>query len=168
VHPVSSLQSEYSLLERGVESEILDTCEELGIGFLPFAPLVRGLLAGSLTPERELDGGDWRLGDRFPRVAPENLGANAALAGVVAEIAAAHQATAAQVALAWLLGRREWIVPIPGTKRVSYIEDNAGAPELELSGEDVTRLDALAADVHGERYGAQNRTPNWVSPPLAS
>jgi aryl-alcohol dehydrogenase-like predicted oxidoreductase len=167
VHPISSLQSEYSLLERGVESEILDTCEELGIGFLPFAPLVRGLLAGSLTPERALDGGDWRLDGRFPRVSPENLGANTALAGVVVEIAAAHQATAAQVALAWLLGRREWIVPIPGTKRVSYIEDNAGAPELELSGEDVTRLDALAAAVQGERYGAQNRTPNWVSPPLA-
>jgi aryl-alcohol dehydrogenase-like predicted oxidoreductase len=168
VHPITSLQSEYSLLERGVEVEVLDTCEELGIGFLPFAPLVRGLLAGSLTPERELDGGDWRSGDRFPRVSPENLSANVALAGVVQEIATAHQGSPAQVALAWLLSRREWIVPIPGTKRASYIEDDARAPELELSGEEQARLDALAAGVHGERYGAQTATPTWVSPPLRS
>ena len=134
VHPIASLQSEYSLLERGVEGEVLDTCEELGIGFLPFAPLVRGLLAGSLTPDRRLDESDMRIDTgRFPRVAPDHLGANAALAVVVAEVAAAHHATPAQVALAWLLGRRPWIVPIPGTKRIAYVEDNAGAPQLELS-----------------------------------
>ena len=166
VHPVSSLQSEYSLLERGVEGDVLDTCEELGIGFLPFAPLVRGVLAGSLTPQRELDETDWRLGDRFPRVGPEHLAANAELAETVQEIAAAHQATAAQVALAWLLSRRDWIVPIPGTKRISYIEDNAGAPELELSPEDQARLDGLAAAVQGDRYGAGTPLPTWVSPPL--
>jgi aryl-alcohol dehydrogenase-like predicted oxidoreductase len=166
VHPITSLQSEYSLLERGVESEVLDTCEELGIGFLPFAPLVRGLLAGSLTPARELDEGDSRSGDRFPRVGPEHLTANAQLAQVVAEIASAHEATAAQVALAWLLGRRAWIVPIPGTKRVAYLEDNAGACELELSSGDLARLDGLAAGVQGERYDSQTRTPTWVSPPL--
>jgi aryl-alcohol dehydrogenase-like predicted oxidoreductase len=168
VHPITSLQSEYSLLERGVEGDVLDACEELGIGFLPFAPLVRGLLAGSLTPERELDGSDWRSGDRFPRVGPENLSANAQLATVVEEIATAHQASPAQVALAWLLSRRDWIVPIPGTKRAAYIEDNAGAPELDLSGEDRARLDALAEGVHGDRYGSQTATPTWLSPPLTA
>jgi aryl-alcohol dehydrogenase-like predicted oxidoreductase len=167
VHPITSLQSEYSLLERGVETEILDTCEELGIGFLPFAPLVRGLLAGSLTPDRALDEQDWRAGGRFPRVGPDHLAANAQLADVVAEIAQAHEASAAQVALAWLLARRPWIVPIPGTKRIAYLEDNAGAPELELSAQDEQRLDALAASVSGERYGLEARLPTWVSPPLA-
>ena len=168
VHPVSSLQSEYSLLERGVEAEILDACDELGIGFLPFAPLVRGLLAGSLTPARELDEGDWRGGDRFPRVAPANLAANARLATVVVEIAAAREATPAQVALAWLLGQRPWIVPIPGTKRAAYVEDNAGATEVELTAADLERLDALATAVEGERYGAEGQVPTWVSPPLGT
>jgi len=165
VHPISSLQSEYSLLERGVEREILDVCEELGIGFLPFAPLVRGLLAGSLTPQRELEPDDLRSDDRFPRVSPRNLASNAALAAVVHEVAAAHDATPAQVALAWLLARRPWIVPIPGTKRAAYLEDNAGATEVELSPEDEERLDGLAARVAGERYGGTGRTPDWVSPP---
>jgi aryl-alcohol dehydrogenase-like predicted oxidoreductase len=168
VHPITSLQSEYSLLERGVEREVLGVCEELGIGFLPFAPLVRGLLAGSLTPQRELDAGDFRASDRFPRVSPEHLAANAQLAAIVDEIAAEHAATPAQVALAWLLGRRPWIVPIPGTKRIAYLEDNAGAPELELTADDEERLDGLAADVQGDRYGGDGPgLPNWVSPPLA-
>jgi aryl-alcohol dehydrogenase-like predicted oxidoreductase len=168
VHPITSLQSEYSLLERGVEVEVLDTCEELGIGFLPFAPLVRGLLAGSLTPTRELEKDDFRSDDRFPRVGPEHLAANAPLARVVEEIATAHAATPAQVALAWLLARRPWIVPIPGTKRIAYLEDNARAPELELTPQDQARLDGLAAQVHGDRYGPRSRTPDWVSPPLAA
>jgi aryl-alcohol dehydrogenase-like predicted oxidoreductase len=167
VHPITSLQSEYSLLERGVEEEVLDTCEELGIGFLPFAPLLRGLLAGSLTPSRELESGDYRAqSDRFPRVGPDHLEANAKLAQAVVALAAEHGASPAQVALAWLLGRKPWIVPIPGTKRVEYLEDNAGAPELELSSEDSARLEGLAAQVSGARYGAGGRTPNWVSPPL--
>jgi aryl-alcohol dehydrogenase-like predicted oxidoreductase len=167
VHPITSLQSEYSLLERGVEHEVLGVCEELGIGFLPFAPLVRGLLAGSLTPQRELEPDDYRAGERFPRVSPEHLEANAVLAAVVGEIADAHAATPAQVALAWLLSRRPWIVPIPGTKRTAYLEDNAGAPELELTAADEERLDGLAAGVHGGRYGGDGRVPDWVSPPLA-
>jgi aryl-alcohol dehydrogenase-like predicted oxidoreductase len=166
VHPITSLQSEYSLLERGVEGEVLDTCEEFGIGFLPFAPLVRGLLAGSLTPERELEESDARSGDRFPRVSPENLAANAPLAQVVQEIATAHEATPAQVALAWLLARRPWIVPIPGTKRIAYLEDNARAPDLKLTLQDQARLDGLATAVHGERYDPHTRTHTWVSPPL--
>jgi aryl-alcohol dehydrogenase-like predicted oxidoreductase len=166
VHPITSLQSEYSLLERSVEGEVLDTCEELGIGFLPFSPLSRGLLAGSLTATTELEPDDFRSGDRLPRVGPEHRVANAELAQVVADVAAARDATPGQVALAWLLTRRPWIVPIPGTKRVAYIEDNAGAPEVELTTEDLARLDGLAAGAQGNRYGTGAALPNWVSPPL--
>jgi aryl-alcohol dehydrogenase-like predicted oxidoreductase len=166
VHPITSLQSEYSLLERSVEAEILDTCEELGIGFLPFSPLLRGLLAGSLTADTELEADDFRSGDRFPRVGPEHRDANLRLAQVVADVAAAHTATSGQVALAWLLARRPWIVPIPGTKRTAYIEDNAGASDVELTVEDLARLDALAASAEGDRYGSGQALPNWVSPPL--
>ena len=166
VHPISSLQSEYSLLERGVEGDVLDTCEELGIGFLPFSPLCRGLLAGSLTASTALEPDDYRRGDRFPRVGPEHREANARLAQVVAEVAAARNATSSQVALAWLLTRKPWIVPIPGTKRAAYVEDNAGAPEVELSADDLRRLDTLARSAEGDRYGTGAALPNWVSPPL--
>lgn len=166
VHPISSLQSEYSLLERGVEGDVLDTCEELGIGFLPFSPLCRGLLAGSLTASSVLEPDDYRRGDSFPRVGPEHREANARLARVVAEVAAAHNATSGQVALAWLLTRKPWIVPIPGTKRVAYVEDNAGAPELQLTADDLRRLDTLAGSAEGDRYGTGAALPNWVSPPL--
>jgi aryl-alcohol dehydrogenase-like predicted oxidoreductase len=166
VHPVTSVQSEYSLLERGVEAEILGTCEELGIGFLPFSPLSRGLLGGSLTADTQFDEGDWRAAGRFPRVGPEHLAANAQLATAVQEIAEAHGATPAQVALAWLLGRRPWIVPIPGTKRPKYVEDNVGAPEVELTAADEERLETLAGAVEGARYESEARTPTWVSPPL--
>jgi aryl-alcohol dehydrogenase-like predicted oxidoreductase len=167
VHPISSLQSEYSLLERGVESEVLGACEELGIGFLPFSPLLRGLLAGSLAADSQLDEGDFRSGDRFPRVGPEHRSANARLAQVVIEIADAHGRTPAQVALARLLSRRPWIVPIPGTKRAAYVDDNALAPQLTLTASDLARLEALSAEVQGDRYGGDGRTPNWVSPPHA-
>jgi aryl-alcohol dehydrogenase-like predicted oxidoreductase len=166
VHPITSLQSEYSLLERGVEGEVLDTCEELGIGFLPFSPLCRGLLAGSLTANSELEPDDFRTGDRFPRVGPEHRAANARLAEVVAEVAQARSASRGQVALAWLLTRRPWIVPIPGTKRPAYVEDNAGAPAVDLTADDLARLDQLAADAAGDRYGTGASLPNWVSPPL--
>jgi aryl-alcohol dehydrogenase-like predicted oxidoreductase len=167
VHPISSLQSEYSLLERDVEAEILDTCEELGIGFLPFSPLVRGLLAGSLTTTTELAPDDLRLSEHFPRVGPEHLAANAELAQVVVEIASAREATPSQVALAWLLAQRPWIVPIPGTKRAAYVEDNAGAPDVSLNADDVERLNKLAAGTQGGRYGAGATTPTWVSPALS-
>jgi aryl-alcohol dehydrogenase-like predicted oxidoreductase len=165
IHPISSLQSEYSLLERAVEAEILDTCEELGIGFLPFSPLLRGLLAGSLTATTELEDTDLRSGDRFPRVGPAHRERNGALAQVVAEIAEERGTTPSRVALAWLLARRAWIVPIPGTKRAAYVEDNAGAPELVLSVADERRLNTLSASVEGERYGGGGQTPDWVSPP---
>jgi aryl-alcohol dehydrogenase-like predicted oxidoreductase len=168
VHPISSLQSEYSLLERGVENDVLGVCEELGIGFLPFSPLLRGLLAGSLTADSQLDEGDFRNGDRFPRVGPEHRSTNTRLARVVREIADEHGCTLSQVALAWLLGRRPWIVPIPGTKRTAYVEDNALAPQLTLTAEDQERLDVLSIEVQGDRYGGDGRTPDWVSPPLPS
>lgn len=166
VHPIASLQSEYSLLERGVEAAVLPTCEELGIGFLPYAPLVRGVLAGSLSRPDELEAGDARGDGRFPRVSPENLEANAELARVVAEVAAAHGATPAQVALAWLLARGPAVVPIPGTKRAAYVEDNAGAPAVKLTQEDEQRLEGLSARVSGDRYGGAAPMTGWVSPPL--
>ncbi|HVW17566.1 MAG TPA: aldo/keto reductase [Solirubrobacteraceae bacterium] len=165
VHPIASVQSEYSLLERSVEDEVLPSCEELGIGFLPFSPLARGLLAGSLTADTVLEDDDFRAGERFPRVGPTHRAANVALAAVVAEIAAAHDATPAQVSLAWMLAKAPWIVPIPGTKRVRYVEDNAGAPELSLSDDDMARLDTLAGRAHGDRYGAAAQLPTWTSPP---
>ena len=166
VHPITSLQSEYSLLERSVEAEVLDVCAELNIGFLAFSPLSRGLLAGSLTATSELELEDFRNGDRFPRVGPAHREANAGLAQVVFEIAAERDATPSQVALSWLLTRRPWIVPIPGTKRTSYVEDNARATEVELTASDLERLDQLAADAQGDRYGTGAALPNWVSPPL--
>ncbi|MDE3132126.1 MAG: aldo/keto reductase, partial [Acidobacteriota bacterium] len=166
VHPIASLQSEYSLLERGVEAEVLDTCEQLGIGFLPFSPLLRGLLAGSLTASSRLEPGDFRAGDRFPRVGPEHRAANAHLAQAVSAVAAEHQVTPSRIALAWLLSRRPWIVPIPGTKRAAYVEDNAGAPDVVLTAQDIGRLEGLAADAQGNRYGTGAVLPDWVSPPL--
>jgi aryl-alcohol dehydrogenase-like predicted oxidoreductase len=153
-------------MEREVEGTILDTCEELGIGFLPFSPLMRGVLSGGLKADTELESGDARATDRFPRVGPGHLAANAALAQVVFEIASEHDASPGQVALAWLLSRRPWIVPIPGTKRTAYVEDNAGAPDLQLTESDFTRLETLASDAHGDRYGESARLPNWVSPAL--
>jgi aryl-alcohol dehydrogenase-like predicted oxidoreductase len=168
VHPIASVQSEYSIVERGVEAETLDVCEELGIGFLAFSPLSRGLLGGGLTPERELESGDARgPGSRFPRVGPGNLPANAELARAVTEIAAARETTPARVALAWLLARRPWIVPIPGSKRAHQVQDNAGAPDLELGADETARLDDLAAQVQGLRYGGEATIPDWVSPPAA-
>jgi aryl-alcohol dehydrogenase-like predicted oxidoreductase len=166
VMPVVSLQSEYSMLERSVEHEVLGVCDELGMGLLPFAPLMRGLLGGSLAPGAKLDAGDARASDvRFPRTGSTHLAANAALADVVLEVAVGHGATPAQVALAWLLGRAPWVVPIPGARRAAEIEDNAGAVALTLTPDDEKRLEALAARVSGERY-VTTELPTTVSPPL--
>jgi aryl-alcohol dehydrogenase-like predicted oxidoreductase len=152
VHPVASVQCEYSLFERGVEGEVLGTCDELGIGLIPYSPLSRGLLSGSLTPKTNLEPHDVRLSGHFPRVAPEHLTANAAASEVVDEIARAHDATPAQVALAWLLSRRPSIVPIPGSRRIAHLEENVRAPELELSADDQELLDGIASRVEGARY----------------
>ena len=155
VHPIATLQSEYSVLERGLEHDVLDTCEELGIGLLPYAPLGRGLLGGSLTASTKLGAGDIRRSAQMPRVSPKNLADNVRLAHVLADIAVAHAATSAQVALAWLLAQRPWIVPIPGTERIPYLEENVRAPDLELTELDRERLDALSALVHGPRYSPE-------------
>ena len=150
VHPISALQSEYSLWERGVESEILPTLRELGIGLVPFSPLGRGFLTGAVTSNTDLPEDDYRRRD--PRFAAENASKNAAIVAAVRTIATAHAATPAQIALAWVLAKGDDVVPIPGTKRVRYLEENARAAELALSLEEIAGLDALAAQTAGPRY----------------
>jgi aryl-alcohol dehydrogenase-like predicted oxidoreductase len=167
VHPITSVQCEYSLFERGVENDVLDLCGELGISLIPYAPLSRGLLSGSLRPEVKLESHDIRLSGLFPRVAPEHVAANAIAAQIVGGIAKAHDATPAQVALAWLLSRSSSVVPIPGTDRVAYIEENVQAPELELSMVDQAVLDGVASKVEGPRYSERlAANASAVSAPL--
>ncbi|HWE56093.1 MAG TPA: aldo/keto reductase [Acidimicrobiales bacterium] len=155
VHPIATLQSEYSLIERDIEREMLGLCEHLGVGLVPYAPLGRGLLGGSITSDTKLEATDIRRSGQMPRVATENLAGNVALAQVVADIAAVYDATPAQVALAWLLSRRSWIVPIPGSGPVEYLEENVLAPDLELDPRDMRLLEGLATQVRGDRYGAE-------------
>jgi aryl-alcohol dehydrogenase-like predicted oxidoreductase len=151
VHPIAALQSEYSVFERGVEERILPTCRELGIGFVPFSPLGRGFLAGAFKDQGELQAGDFRHG--LPRFAPENARANGAVVEVIRGVAARHGATPAQVALAWVLSRGEDVVPIPGTRRRSRLDENLGALDLALDAADLAALEPLAAQVAGDRYG---------------
>src|SRR5204862_5022609 len=152
VHPVSALQSEYSLWERNLESEIIPLLRELGIGLVPFSPLGRGFLSGTARRAEEYPEGDFRRGD--PRFTGENFDANMRAAATVREFAARRGAAAAQVALAWLLHKGEDIVPIPGTKRRRYLEENVGAAALHLSAAEVAELDsALAPEkVAGPRF----------------
>ncbi len=165
VAPIASLQSEYSLFERGVEDEILDLCDELGIGFLAYSPLGRGLVTARFQSKDDFGDHDARvLGERYPRFADGAFEENVELANEVRAIAEARGATAAQVALAWLLSRRPFVVPIPGTKRVRYLEENAAATELELSRDELERLEALGGAA-GQRY-PDAMMPTWVSPPL--
>ena len=166
VAPISTLQSEYSLFERGLEDEILDVCEELGIGILPYSPLGRGILTGRLSPPDALDEGDIRR--EWPRFHGENRAQNNALVAALQAIATEKGCTAGQLALAWLLAKRPWIVPIPGTKRIAYVEENAGAADVDLTHEDVSRIEATVPReaVAGERYPA-DRMPTWTSPPPA-
>ena len=151
VHPIAALQSEYSLWERGVEEDVLPTCRELGIGFVAYSPLGRGFLAGRVRRLADLAPDDFRR--RVPRFQAENLERNQRSLEILTRVAEAHNAAPlAQVALAWLLQRGEDIVPIPGTKRVRYVEENAGAVEIELTPDEVATLDQLAGEVAGERY----------------
>jgi aryl-alcohol dehydrogenase-like predicted oxidoreductase len=169
VHPIAVLQSEYSVLERGVEGEVLDTCEELGIGFMAYSPLSRGLLGGGLDPTRKPDPADTRAdGSRYPRLGPGHLAANLELARTVNRIALDHDVGAAEVALAWLLARRPWIVPIPGTRREAHVLSNARAAGLVLADEETAELEELAARVSGDRFGRDVPSPDWVSPPSRS
>ena len=164
VHPVTALQSEYSLWERNLEERIIPLLRELGIGLVPFSPLGRGFLAGNVKRAEEYPEGDFRRGD--PRFQGENFDKNMRAAGVVREVAAAHRATPAQIALAWLLNNRDDkgddIVPIPGTKRRTYLEENAAATTLQLTSDEVARLDdALKPEaIAGPRYS--ERAMKWV------
>ncbi|HXZ44310.1 MAG TPA: aldo/keto reductase [archaeon] len=152
VHPISALQSEYSFWERNLEPRIIPLLRELGIGLVPYCPLGRGFLTGTATRAEEYQEGDFRRGD--PRFQGENFDGNMRAVALVRELAAQKGATPGQVALAWLLHRGEDIVPIPGTKRRSYIEENLGALEVKLTAEDVAQLDVLLPEGKpaGERY----------------
>ncbi len=160
VLPVTALQSEYSLWERNLEERIIPVLRELRIGLVPFSPLGRGFLAGNVKRAEEYPEGDYRRGD--PRFQGENFDANLRAAAVVRNVAAAHGATPAQIALAWLLQKGEDIVPIPGTKRRTYLEENVAATEIALSASDVAKLDeALAKEkVAGPRYN--EKAMRWV------
>ena len=153
VHPISALQSEYSLWERNLEARIIPVLRELGIGLVPFAPLGRGFLTGAVKRAEDYPVGDFRRGD--PRYQGENFDANVRAASAVREMGERKGVTAGQVALAWLLHKGTDIVPIPGTKRRTYLEENVAAADVSLSHEEMARLDvALAADkVAGPRYG---------------
>ncbi len=142
-HPIAALQSEWSLFSRDIEDEIVPACREHGIGIVPYSPLGRGLLTGTVTDLGELADNDFRRG--VPRFADGNLEHNLGLVAVVQEIAAAHGCTAAQVALAWLLAQGADVVPIPGTKRRRYLEENLAAVDVELTAEDLARLGELRA-----------------------
>jgi aryl-alcohol dehydrogenase-like predicted oxidoreductase len=160
VHPITALQSEYSLWERNLEPRIIPLLRELGIGLVPFSPLGRGFLAGSVKRAEEYPEGDFRRGD--PRFQGENFDANMRAASVVREVASTHGATPAQIALAWLLHKGDDIVPIPGTKRRKYLEENVGAASITLSVDDMARLDdALRPEaIAGPRYN--ERAMGWV------
>ena len=150
IHPITALQTEYSLWSRDPEAEILPTCRELGIGFVPYSPLGRGFLAGRFTSPDELDENDFRR--TGPRFTGENRDANLELAAKVDEIAAEKGVTAAQLAIAWVLARGADLVPIPGTKHRAYLEQNAGAVAVELTREELARIDAELPEPAGERY----------------
>ena len=152
VQPVTALQSEYSLWWKRPEEEIIPTLEELGVGFVPFSPLGKGFLTGLITEDTKFDAEDNR--GSFPRFSPEARKANRALVDLIATFAAKKRATSAQIALAWLLAQKPWIVPIPGTTRLERLEENIGAAAVELTADDVNELDAATAKitVQGDRY----------------
>ena len=145
VQPVTAIQSEYSLWTRDPEPEILPLCEELGIGFVPWSPLGQGFLTGKIDPNTHFDASDWRNG--FPRFTEEAREANQALVALVTRIATAKGATPAQVALAWLLAQRPFIVPIPGTRRLERVEENLGAANVVLTAADLREIEAVAAKI---------------------
>jgi aryl-alcohol dehydrogenase-like predicted oxidoreductase len=152
VQTVTALQSEYSLWWKRPEEEIIPTLEELGIGFVPFSPLGKGFLTGAITEDTQFDAEDNR--GSFPRFSPEARKANRALVDLIAAFAAKKNATSAQIALAWLLAQKPWIVPIPGTTKLERLEENMGAIAIELTADDLKELHAATAKitVHGDRY----------------
>jgi aryl-alcohol dehydrogenase-like predicted oxidoreductase len=155
VQPVTALQSEYSLWWREPETAVFPTLEQLGIGFVPFSPLGRGYLTGTIDESTRFDSTDFRL--NLPRFTPDALKANRALVRVIAGIAAQMNVTSAQIALAWLLAQRPWIVPIPGTTKLHRLEENLGAAAVELTESDRREIDAAVSHVEvlGDRYPAR-------------
>jgi aryl-alcohol dehydrogenase-like predicted oxidoreductase len=153
IHPITALQSEYSLWERDVEEEILPVCRELGIGFVPYSPLGRGFLTGQFKSLDDLPETDWRRND--PRYAGDNFAENLKIVDVVRSVADAHNVTPAQIALAWLLAQGDDVVPIPGSKRRVTMEDSVAAANVTLSAEDIAKLNAAApvGATAGPRYG---------------
>jgi aryl-alcohol dehydrogenase-like predicted oxidoreductase len=154
VQPVTALQSEYSLWWREPEQEILPLLEELGIGFVPFSPLGKGFLTGAINENTTFDSNDFR--NIVPRFTPESRRANQALVDLLGEIAAKKQVTSAQIALAWLLAQKPWIVPIPGTTKLHRLEENIGAASIELNSEDLQDIRSAVSKVtvQGDRYPA--------------
>jgi aryl-alcohol dehydrogenase-like predicted oxidoreductase len=157
VQPVTALQSEYSLWWREPEEEILPVLEELGIGFVPFSPLGRGFLTGKIDESTTFDSSDFR--NTVPRFSPENRKANQAVVDLLARIAGEKQATPAQVALAWLLAQKPWIVPIPGTTKVHRLEENLRGAAVELTADDLREIESAAAriTVQGARYSENSQ-----------
>jgi len=152
VHAIAALQSEYSLWSRDVEDEVLPTCRELGIGFVPFSPLGKGFLTGKINEETKFDKTDFR--NVVPRFTPENRRANQALVDVLSQIAERKKATPAQMALAWILAQKPSMIPIPGTTKLHRLEENIGAAALELTPDDLRQIESATAkiSVQGERY----------------
>ena len=145
VQPVTAVQSEYSLWYRGPEAEVLPTLEELGIGFVPFSPLGAGFLTGKIDRTATFDSSDFR--SYVPRFAPEALAANIVLVDLIRQVAARKGVTPAQIALAWLLARKPWIVPIPGTTKLHRLDENLGATAVELTSEDLVEIDSTASKI---------------------
>ena len=152
VQPVTALQSEYSLWWREPEKEIIPTLQELGIGFVPYSPLGKGFLTGKINENTQFDSSDFR--NIVPRFTPEARKTNKALVDMLSEIAARKNATPAQIALAWLLAQRPWIVPIPGTTKINRLKENLAAAKIELSADEIKEITSAAAkiEIHGARY----------------
>jgi aryl-alcohol dehydrogenase-like predicted oxidoreductase len=157
VLPVAAVQSEYSLWARDPEAEVLPTCEELGIGFVPWSPLGQGFLTGKVEPGMTFASTDIR--SRFPRFTPEAMQANLPLVDLLSELAAKKNVTPAQIALAWLLAQKPWIVPIPGTRKLERLVENLGAAAIELSSAELHEIDEVTSHirVHGERGSGQEK-----------
>jgi len=155
VQPVTAVQSEYSLWTKGPEAEVLPTLEELGIGFVPYSPLGKGFLTGKIDETTAFDSTDFR--NTLPRFTPEARKANQTLVDLLGKIGDKKQATPAQIALAWLLAQKPWIVPIPGTTKPHRLEENIGAAAVELTAADLHEIDSAASQisVHGARYPEQ-------------
>jgi aryl-alcohol dehydrogenase-like predicted oxidoreductase len=153
VQPVAAVQSEYSLWWRRPEEDVLATCEELGIGFVPYSPLGKGFLTGTITPSTSFDAGN-DIRSTIPRFAPDALEHNQAVVDLLARIAQRKGATPGQIALAWLLARKPWIVPIPGTRKLHRLEENIGAADVELSADELTEIEDAESkiQVQGGRY----------------